>query len=69
MYNYLKSLKLFAGWDTGEVYQLAETLVHNQKTRINKYLDEHEYKVAESEKAAEEIIKEFIIPEIENLRI
>lgn len=69
LYNYLKSMRLFGDWDTAEIYQLASSLVQDQKKRINEYLDEHEYTVAESEKAADLIIKEFFIPMIEKLKI
>jgi len=69
VYIYLKSHRMFSDWNTAELYQVSEGIVRENKERINEYLNQHEFTVADSEKAADNIMQKFLIPEIEKLRI
>lgn len=68
-YEMIKSNPMFKDFETITVYALAINIVNSKKAEINKFLDARTYTLKEMDSAIRLVIQDYLIPEVEKLRI
>lgn len=69
-YAYLKVHRFFKDWgDTLALYELSHAILELNRGKIEEYLDSKKFTLKESDKVIESIMKEFLIPSLQDLQI
>ena len=68
-FSYLKNVPLLKDWQFTQLMTLSQSIINAKITEINSFLDSQNFTLKQTDEAINIIIKDYLAPEIDNIRL